>query len=121
MPSLSKTAIRCDSGTKSRPPRVDTAVTNVTIRCLVAEWFHDASGSAAASGTIETQANHAVRICRNQVRCNLDSLEGGRMQGNGHAHGNRDSPVCGAGQAGCRRRVPAGIVIVGVVAALPMK
>jgi hypothetical protein len=49
VPSLSKTAIRSDSGTKSAPPGVDTRTTKSMIPSRVAPAFHDGNASGSLS------------------------------------------------------------------------
>ncbi len=45
VPSLSKVAMRSDTGTKSAEPSRVTAATKSRIDCLVRPLFHDGSGS----------------------------------------------------------------------------
>src|SRR5262249_60953429 len=49
VPSLSKVAMRSDTGTKSGPPSLVTRATKSTMACLAGQSFQDGSGSSAAA------------------------------------------------------------------------
>ncbi|MCY1304935.1 hypothetical protein D9M70_547100 [compost metagenome] len=60
VPSLSNTAMRSATGTKSLPPSVVTAVTKASMALRAGPSFHDGKGSWAwaRSGSTRSSANH---------------------------------------------------------------
>jgi hypothetical protein len=67
VPSLSKVAIRSDSGTRSGDPSRVTRSTNATIARFDATSLHEGSGSAAAVTRCEQEGTRLKAIADSRV------------------------------------------------------